>query len=88
MVNLDKLAINTGNPMFAAGIIPSDSDINTYCLNTFEDPNQCSSKLDTVALKSFLQTNCVDKQLQKCQIMNLQQYLKETPATGTTSPCF
>lgn len=41
VINLDKLAINTGNPMFAAGIIPSDSDINTYCLNTFEDPDQC-----------------------------------------------
>lgn len=43
VINLDKLAINTGNPMFATGIIPSNSDVNTYCLNSFDDPYQCSS---------------------------------------------
>ena len=46
VINLDKKAINTGSPMFAAGIIPSNSEVNDYCLNTFEDPENCSSKLD------------------------------------------
>ena len=49
-INLTKVAINTGNPMFATGIIPNNAEVNDYCLNTFEDANQCSSKLDQVAI--------------------------------------
>lgn len=88
IINLDQKATNTGNPMFAAGIVPSDSDVNDYCMNVFEDPADCSNKLDQSALKNYIQTKCVDKQLQTCQITNLKQYLTVQPEKDTTSVCF
>ena len=75
VIDLTKNAINTGNPMFAAGIIPSDSEVNDYCLNNFEDPEHCSSQLDQAKLQSYIQTQCVDQGKQTCQIPNLKQYL-------------
>ena len=88
VINLDKKAINTGSPMFAAGIIPSNSEVNDYCLNTFEDPENCSSKLDQQALKNYIQIECVDKGSQTCQIANLKQYLNVDPPKDSTSTCF
>ena len=66
VINLTAQAINTGNPMFAAGIIPNTAEVNDYCLNTFEDPDNCSSKLDTQAIQNQLQTQCVDQGKQSC----------------------
>jgi hypothetical protein len=66
-ISLSAVATNTGNPMFDAGIIPSTSDVNTYCMNSaFTDPDSCSSKLNTQAMKNDLTTKCVDKSLQSC----------------------
>ena len=74
--------------MFSAGIIPSDSEVNDYCLNNFEDPADCSSQLDQAKLQNYIQTKCVDQGKQTCQIPNLKQYLVQQPSEGTTSTCF
>lgn len=55
VINLNAVATNTGNPMFDVGIIPNTAEVNNYCMNSaFVDPNNCSSNLDTAAIKAFL----------------------------------
>ena len=86
LISLDSVSTNTDKPIFDAGIIPKSSDQNTYCTNeSFEDPAKCSSFLDTVALKSFLQDNCEGKS--ECKIESLSQYVKKNEPGFDAAEC-
>jgi len=85
VINMDAIAQNTNKPIFDAGIISADADVNTYCSRTaFTDSQSCSDYLDMDLLTSELNA-CNGKA--ECKITNLKRLAPE-PAGLSDSPCF
>ena len=52
VISVDAIATNTEKAIFDVGIIPSTVSINTYCQNSaFTDPDNCSSYVDSAAIR-------------------------------------
>ena len=57
LIDTQAVAHNTGRPMFEAGLISIDAEVNTYCTNSVTDghsPGKCSAYLNRDRLAESL----------------------------------
>jgi len=89
IISLDYKTEKTGEIIFESGIIPSSSDVNTYCANSaFKDPANCSSLIDQKSLRELLMERCVGKP--ECMLNNLGRFIDTSTKSNplTMRECF
>jgi len=85
-IQIVNVAINTGLPIFDAGIIHASNSVSTVCTNTvLEDPNKCSNFLNKDKLKYYLAKYCVGKD--QCTIKNLSSFVMSNKEGFNAEEC-